>query len=163
MLDVPGLERLLGGDTEAEIGLRRGVVENFARQKLASLFDHPEMQGVLRDLAEHAKREVGRRIAERVPQPYPKAATWRIAPDVQAALNDAIQEAVEANVNRATADIEARINEAVERKVLGIQREAIRRVEKAVGDRWTRDVNEEVQRIIGAAYTASQADAAPAV
>lgn len=36
-LDVPALERLLGGDTEVEVKLRQGVVEEFAKRHLVKV------------------------------------------------------------------------------------------------------------------------------
>ncbi len=36
-LDVPALERLIGGDTEIEISLRRGIVEEFAKRHLIAV------------------------------------------------------------------------------------------------------------------------------
>lgn len=152
ILDVPALDRLIGGDSEVELELRKSVVENFARQKLATLYSHPEMQIVLADLAETAKREVSARIGEKVRDPkYPNPITWKLTPEVAQALDMAIEDAVRANVAKHLEDIETRVNAAVAKKVEQIQRRALDTVDRAVTGRWQQDVENEVRRIIAAA------------
>jgi hypothetical protein len=44
ILDHKALDKLIGGDTEIEIELRKGVVENFAKHKLSTLFNDEYIQ-----------------------------------------------------------------------------------------------------------------------
>lgn len=152
VLGVAELDRLIGGDTEVELELRRGVVENFARQKLSTLADHPEIKKALDDLGAFARSQVEERLGERVRDPkWPHGMLWNLRPEVKQMLDSAVEAAVVEMVARETEDIENRIKQAVERRVAEIQRQALREVERAVGDRWKREVTEEVQRIINTA------------
>src|SRR5688572_13478213 len=109
VLGVQELNRLIGGDTEVELELRRGVVENFARQKLSSLFDHPEVQIALHSLSEHARQEVSDRIGRIVKEEkYPHRSSWQLVPAVKDRIDRAVQEAVTAHVAKATSEIETR-------------------------------------------------------
>lgn len=51
-LDVPALERLIGGDSAVEIELRKGVVEEFARRHLTAVLKDDTFKAFL---AEEAK------------------------------------------------------------------------------------------------------------
>src|SRR4051812_27509900 len=156
VLGVQELDRLIGGDTEVELELRKGVVENFARQKLASLFDHPEVQATLQSLSEHARQEVSDRIGRIVrEEKYPHRGVWQLVPAVKDTLEQAIQQAVSAHVAQATEDIERRINDEVNRRVAEMQRRALRTVADSVGARFKKEVDDEVNRIITAAYAAA--------
>lgn len=57
-LNLPALERLLGGDTEAEVAARHQIVENFARHHLAELTKTEAIRDFLKKLREDAARAV---------------------------------------------------------------------------------------------------------
>jgi uncharacterized membrane-anchored protein YjiN (DUF445 family) len=49
-LDVPALNRLIGGDSEVELDLRKGIVEYFVQQKLRNLLSDERVAAILRDV-----------------------------------------------------------------------------------------------------------------
>lgn len=49
-LDLSALERLIGGDTEAEIIIREGVIQTFAKKHLKKLANAKAFEPILRDI-----------------------------------------------------------------------------------------------------------------
>lgn len=58
-LNLPALERLIGGDSEIELELRHQVVENFAKQHLKPLINDKFIAQIRKEIEEQIKTWVG--------------------------------------------------------------------------------------------------------
>lgn len=65
-LDIPALERLIGGDSEVEVNLRRGIVEEFARRHLSSVLKDENFQRFLAVEAKAAKTALDETIGAHI-------------------------------------------------------------------------------------------------
>lgn len=63
LLDLPALERLLGGDSKVELELRQGVVETFARKHLKAIAKSEALQPYL----EQTKEAVVEAVKQEIP------------------------------------------------------------------------------------------------
>lgn len=143
-LNLPALERLIGGDTEIEIGIREQIANEFAQRHLKALMNdaqfrkiHAAWQKEL-DAAVEAKcqeflTELKQEQAN-VPLYKAKHGTW---------LSCRIQEAVEKAVDRA---IDAAVADRVEKWATYIRQDIPRLAHAALARKVNEMVEEEIQR-----------------
>lgn len=143
------LERLIGGDSEIEVEIRNGIVQDFAKRYLKSIADTPAIKESAKKLAEklsqtmeqQAKSIIGRVAFDFKGQPY--------FLDLNPTMREAITKSVESSINCGVAkmvkeQIEAmvtdgRIDAMIEKHTkeygaLAIRNELKRRLEAAVNE-----------------------------
>lgn len=125
-LDVPALERLLGGDTEIEVQLRQGVVEEFARRHLGTIIKDKSFQMFLTKQADVAQTGLQALVDARIGEIKKEPGTW--SSRISVYLTDEVKAAL-------LVEAEKRVDEAVR---------------KAVDEVWTR----REKRIVGEIYAA---------
>ena len=89
-LDVPALERLIGGDSQVEVELRKGVVEGFAKHKLTAVLKDKNFQEFLAKEARMIQDELDKLVRAHIGTES-KADTWGrrttiLRPEVQTFL-----------------------------------------------------------------------------
>jgi hypothetical protein len=131
-LTLPALQRLIGGDSEAEIQIRQGIVESFARRQLKCLLN----DDVIRQVLTSARQEAIAIIAKQAQEKFADIAVtnqgWgnqvtkvTLKPEIVAEINKAVlrkwHEIREEAVAKAVEDIisvrQELIESVIEKKV----------------------------------------------
>jgi hypothetical protein len=138
-LNLPALERLLGGDTDAEVHLRQQIVEEFTRKNIKSLINDAtlkKLQDVWRNEAESlVENAVGGLFAERHDDQL-GTLRYRIEDAIDAAVKDSLERALEEFILKERVRLEVKIEKAVQAAVDGevskvVEREIQRRLDLA--------------------------------
>jgi hypothetical protein len=132
-LNLPALERLLGGDTEVELHLRHQIVEEFTRKNIKSLINDE----TLRKLTEIWKNEAGKMVEEAAgklfEEKYERGGLGTMRYKIEEAIDDAVknslERALEEFIEKMRRQLEARIERAVE---AAMQSDVSRRVEEEI-------------------------------
>jgi hypothetical protein len=150
-LDVPSLNRLIGGDSEVELDLRKGIVEYFVKQKLANLLSHDRVGDIMRDVdkkiasVKQAVMSAMEILVSAQLGTLTTATGWQAKttftprPEVLLEMRLHAESAAKAAVINLNADIEALVNKRVEQKV-----------KELVGDTFEQKVQAEITRRIAA-------------
>lgn len=109
-LDVPALERLIGGDSEVEVELRKGVVAEFARRHLTAVLKDESFQKFLRDEATLIHTGLDAIVHEKIGTIERKSDGWKTWDSIN--MRPAFREKIE---SAADFQIGQRIQEAVEK------------------------------------------------
>lgn len=91
-LNLPALERLLGGDTDIEVQMRQQIVEEFTRKHLKPLINDPLIRKLHTSLEEEIKKEVGTQVWD---------TTGKLTPHLQKRVDDLITESVKNAITKA--------------------------------------------------------------
>lgn len=126
-LDVPALERLIGGDSEVEVQLRKGVVEEFAKRHLTAVLKEETFAKFLQDEADIAARGLEALVKQQIGEikrtgpEYNSRITLYLNEDVKAALtteaNRRVDECVRRAIDEAWAVREKRIVSEVHKAI----------------------------------------------
>lgn len=90
-LNVPALERLLGGDSELEVHLRHQVAENFCRRHLKSLLKSEAIQDVIKSFQADAIEEVQQNIGTLRQETYGAHRKLTLKPEFEEKLKALVQ------------------------------------------------------------------------
>lgn len=134
-LDVPALERLIGGDTEIEVELRKGVVEAFAKHHLTAVLKDEAFARYLSQERETLRTALNALIAEHI-------GTMKREPYGTFGHHDVVYLTDEMKTALGV-EAEKRISEIVRKKVDEVW---ARREQKIVGEIYTR-IAEKVDRL----------------
>lgn len=134
-LDVPALERLIGGDTEAEIHIRKGIVQEFARHHLNAIAKDAEFAAFVSQEAKVTRLALEEKLRIHVGTYKERGYTTEIVH-----LSEAAKEAVEAEANKQFGKhisdaatrvwkekIEPKLDAWVDRLLVGYVSEAVRK------------------------------------
>jgi hypothetical protein len=90
-LDLPALERLIGGDSEIELELRNGIASTFADKYLRQVINETSMRELESRMKEYAKSEVNSFVA--------KTDSWKRATEITGTLEKLIKNSVHDNIS----------------------------------------------------------------
>lgn len=103
-LNRPALDRLLGGDTQLEIELRRQVVEEFAKRRLKELMSEPTFKALAQAealaLSQEVKAVVGERLYDFRTSQYRAEVREEILPIIKAVVEQVVRETVTEMVSK---------------------------------------------------------------
>lgn len=144
-LTLPALERLIAGDSEIEIGLRKGVVMEFAKKHLQGLVDE-EMQESLREFVvervnEYVKQETDiERIADSLA--FPRV-TDRLRVTVRQILAKELEASVKDYVDKERHYMMQRIHRVVEETLKNYTKEEVVRQVREKLDQTLQQISKE--------------------
>lgn len=139
VLTVPALERLIGGDTEVEVELRKSIVQEFAKRHLTAVAKevYSDIEATKALIKEHVLREMGAVKLEAW-----SGGKYKLTSECTAAIKvsvmDVIHDAVTAAAKEAWVEFRPQILErlakAYEREALAVIKEQVRQdILKALG------------------------------
>lgn len=137
-LDVPALERLIGGDTEVEVQLRKGVVEEFARRHLTAVLKDEAFAGYLAKersvVNEGLNALVKERIGEikREPYGYNSRDVVYLSREAKDALTTEAEKRVGEFVRKTVEEVWARREPVISREVYKLIAEKTDRLTESV-------------------------------
>jgi hypothetical protein len=162
-MDVPALERLIGGDSEVEVELRKGVVENFARSRLRGLLSDDRVKGLLREATDaitKLRNDLTQQIAALFTQEFgewKKEGTFYGAknifhphPEVKAKLTDEARMVAKATALEIRSQTVKDVEEIFQKQQEAMIARAERRAQELVDAEFERRVQEEIARRIAA-------------
>ncbi len=165
-LDHKGLERLLGGQTEMEIALRRGVVENFAKHHLKSLLNDEAWKASYEVWSQELNAAIEKRLAELLsPDKADQDARlpniqYRVGEHVNRAVKIALAEALKERIEKdksylttyVTRNVEHWINQEGKRLIAQVFEQEVK---KLVDTRLNELVELEIKRRVEALRSSS--------
>ncbi|MFA6132387.1 MAG: hypothetical protein WC869_00070 [Phycisphaerae bacterium] len=132
VLDIPALERLMGGDTEVEVSLRKNIVEEFSKRHLLSV-----AREVFGDI-ERVKNDVKNQVLmdmHVVQMESWSSGRYKLTSEVRKIIEATVKEALVAEVNDATKAaweelkpaIMAAIKQCYDREALALIKEQVKK------------------------------------
>jgi len=91
-LNLPALERLIGGDTQIEVELRHQIVEEFARKRLKALCQDPVLAKMAQSIQNEIEAYVGKEVWDQ--------RTGKFKVQIQDTVFELIQKATEDAIKR---------------------------------------------------------------
>ena len=165
-LNLPALERLIGGDSELELDLRRGIAETFAKHYLKSIVNQELVQGVEREVRSEIAAAKNAATAHVEKVCHEMVGDWekdRWGSRGKFVLNDAAKSAIEGHIDRVSwdavgADMEGRqekwekwLGQQIERTIGRLYTEISEQVDKRIAKLSEESINAEIQRRLAAA------------
>lgn len=170
-LDLPALERLIGGDSDVEVELRQGVVASFAKRHLKEVINSGVLEPYFKDIAQALTEE----LKAVVPLYQAKVQKegrwgssygWRLVPGnpwndkvieaVKVHAAEVIQKLVDESFKTAWEETKVACLERIERNHKTLLKLVTQEVEKQVSSRFQAEVKAEVDRRIKAAAAAME-------
>lgn len=157
-LDNAALDRLIGGDSEMELELRKSIVENFANQKLSTLAATPEMQAILREALDRVRGPIQNEVEVQVrahignvvrEAKYPNRLVGQLKPELEAAIREAVSKYAEEKVDALEGSINQKLKEhgdLLEATINRRLRELTQRLERTLDKAYEANVEAEVTR-----------------
>src|SRR4051794_37602979 len=99
-LNLPALERLLGGDTEIEVHLRQQIVDEFTRKYLKSLMNDETLKRISAEWSRQLKEEVNAQLKGLIAEKQ-DSAERRVESEVYWSLKGAVEKAAQKAVDEA--------------------------------------------------------------
>lgn len=133
-LNLPALERLIGGDTEIEVELRRQVVANFAKHYLEGVLDAAALKAVGEEVRSTVRSAVLSIFGQHTSSAAVDSATS--AAIVEKSLDKKISDSVNDYIDRVIADrIERHSKYYCDRVQVGIERSVVLAVDRIIDER----------------------------
>jgi len=142
ILDRSALERLIGGDTEVEISIRNGVIQDFAKKKIKAFYNDKLLQETIQGYCDQLAAEIKNQVGLVVSQRYGDAGgqlldqiKTRIEEFVQKTLDTRIKKMIDEKVESYKQWIGSEIN----RRTRGFIDATIeKRIQEGIEERWKR-------------------------
>lgn len=170
-LDLPALERLIGGDSEVEVQLRQGVVTSFAKRHLKEVVN----SGVLEPYLKKVSDAVTQELTALIPLEQKKIQKerrwgssygWRLVPGnpwtdkiieaVEAHAEKSVEKLVHETFTAAWNDIREACLERIDRMRRQMLKDISQEVEKQISSRFEAEVQAEIDRRLKAAAAATE-------
>jgi len=127
VLTIPALERLLSGDTEVEVELRKNIVHEFSKRHLSAVAK--EVYGEIKKAKEIIRDEMLKEIGTARVQGF-SGERYEISNELRLTIKNAIKEAMVAEVNASAqaawdeikSEILARLKTAYDAEVMKLMR-----------------------------------------
>jgi len=138
---LEALNRLIGGDTEAEIEIRNSVVQEFAKTKLKPLLNSPLITSTIKEIESAVIQEARKRFSEGVAifktSSYNYLYDAQLLPEIKTLIQDCIKNSLEKSVAEKSEEILAKlltdrsIEERITKRVNYLTEEKINELVKA--------------------------------
>lgn len=168
-LDLPALERLIGGDSDVEVELRQGVVTSFAKRHLKEVINSGVLEPYFRNISQALTEELKALIPleqKKIQKEgrWGSSYGWRLVPGnpwndkvieaVKAHAKASIKELVDESFTAAWEETKVACLERIDRNHKTLLKLVSKEVEKQVSSRFQAEVKAEVDRRIKAAAAA---------
>ncbi len=99
-LTLPALERLIGGDTEIEVGLRQQILEEFTKHRIKTLINAESIKQINAEWSRQLNEVVRTTIKSLMDEKQPGALTeYSLYWDFSDAVKKAVQKTLDESVN----------------------------------------------------------------
>lgn len=142
-LDLPALERLIGGDTEIEIAVREGIVQSFAKRHLKAVVNTGVLEPYLKRIEAAVLTELEKAIplkVRRISERWSTRDVYELAEDSE--LANRLEEVIQQRAQELTQGI---IDEVFRGAWDELRDACIARIDKN-SERMTKLVGEEVEK-----------------
>lgn len=100
-LNLPALERLIGGDSEVEISLRHQIVNEFTKRSLTEIAKSQSYQKTLQELRNILDDEVKNTVGITLKNGYRSSHSDQLREQIQSIIQKAVDEAIDKSIQTA--------------------------------------------------------------